>query len=38
MLATEEDSAKGYRKIKVPAAGVNLVESDLATRQMKLDV
>ena len=38
VLATEEDASKGYRKIKVPAVGVNLVGSDLASRQIKLDV
>ena len=38
VLASEEDASKGYRKIKVPAVGVNLVGSDLASRQIKLDV
>ena len=37
MLAPADDSAKGYRKIKVPAAGVNVIGSDLASRQMKID-
>ncbi len=35
--ATEEDASKGYRKIKVPATGVNLIGSDLASRQIKID-
>ena len=37
-LASEEDASKGYRKIKVPAVGVNLVGSDVASRQIKMDV
>jgi len=37
MIAPADDSVKGYRKIKVPATGVNMVGSDLASRQIKID-
>jgi hypothetical protein len=38
MAATENDAFKGYRKIKIPATGVTLAESDLEAQQIKMDV
>lgn len=36
-FAARYGDAKGYRKIKLPATGVLLAESDIAARQIKID-
>ena len=36
-FAEKYDTSKGYRKLKIPAAGQMLAEEDLRVQQLKID-